>query len=143
MARSKKQVRETTAGKSISVWVVLDKDTGAHVATIQAHLGSRVTVDVYDRNRLTYRGAAGGGGYDKLAAALAGAVVGGHTLYDHCEKKLAPPDGAKVWPSYDGAAIPPGYRLANYSTAEGGWTACFADHGLRYLEAYFTVIQAI
>ena len=44
-----KQVRETTAGASISAWVILNKK-GQHVATVNAHYsnGGRVSVDVWN-----------------------------------------------------------------------------------------------
>lgn len=44
-----KQARETTAGKSISAWVILNKK-GQHVATVNAHYssGGRVSVDVWN-----------------------------------------------------------------------------------------------
>lgn len=43
------QVRETSAGKSISAWVILNKK-GVHVATVNAHYskGGRVSVDVWN-----------------------------------------------------------------------------------------------
>lgn len=44
-----KQVRETTAGASISAWVILNKK-GQHVATVNAHYsnGGRVSVDLWN-----------------------------------------------------------------------------------------------
>lgn len=138
-----KQVRETTAGQSVSAYVVLDKK-GRHVATVQAHYsnGGTVTVDVWSHgdtaNALNWKtarangrvsdkdaaaliasapdyyttpesredwaafkrfnlqhGRAGGYGYDKFAAAIAGLIIDGHTLANHCgqvpedEKKRA------------------------------------------------------
>lgn len=43
------QARETSAGKSISAWVILNKK-GVHVATVNAHYGNggRVSVDVWN-----------------------------------------------------------------------------------------------
>lgn len=127
-----KQVRETTAGQSISAYVVLDKK-GRHVATVQSHYsnGGTVTVDVWSdgdaamaANWTTARkigrvtdkqaaelvsmapdyyttpesreswaahhrfglqqGRAGSYGYDKFTAALAGLIIDGHTMADHC-----------------------------------------------------------
>lgn len=79
-----KQVRETQAGKAISAYVVL-KD-GKICATIHAHYskGGVVTVDVWE-DRLTYQGRAGGYGYDKFTAALAGAAICGIKIHNHCE----------------------------------------------------------
>jgi hypothetical protein len=83
---SKKQVRETAAGKSISAYIILNQK-GEHVATVQAaYLNSgTVMVDVWDKHSLIYQGKAGGGGYDKFTAALAGAKIDGYTIYNHSE----------------------------------------------------------
>lgn len=126
-----KQVRETTAGQSISAYIVLDKK-GHHVATVQSHYsnGGTVTVDVWshgdvvtmanwktarkigrvsdkqaadliasapdyftgvDRDEWAacqlfnlQQGRTGGYGYDKFTAALAGLIIDGHTMADHC-----------------------------------------------------------
>lgn len=109
-----KQVRETSAGKSISVYVILNKK-GEEVATVQAHYanGGRVTVNVWQTSLALdncckrpdlwsqlpagqdYKSAAcelwgfqeshaGGYGYDKFTAALAGLIIDGHTLANHC-----------------------------------------------------------
>ena len=78
-----KQVRETTAGKAISCYVVL-KD-GKICATIHSHYskGGVCTVDVWE-GQLTYQGRAAGYGYDKFAAAIAGATICGIRIHDHC-----------------------------------------------------------
>lgn len=79
-----KQVRETAAGKSISAWIILNKD-GQHIATVQAHYsnGGVVTVDVWDKSTLIHQGKAGGYGYDKFTAAISGAVIDGVRIYNH------------------------------------------------------------
>jgi hypothetical protein len=108
------QVRETSAGKSISAWVILNKK-GVHVATVNAHYsnGGRVSVDVWNTSagidsickrpdcwaKLPagkdyqvsawelfglQQSRAGGYGYDKFAAALSGLIIDGHTMADHC-----------------------------------------------------------
>ena len=112
-----KQVRETSAGKSISAFVILNK-RGEQVATVQAHYANsgRVTVNVWqtsialdncckrpdlwsqlptgqDYKYAAYElwgfqeSHAGGSGYDCYTAALAGLIVDGHTLADHSERE--------------------------------------------------------
>lgn len=78
-----KQVRETQAGRAISCHVVL-KD-GKICATIHVHYSKSgtVTVDVWEKG-LVHQGRAGGYGYDKFTAALAGATICGVRMYDHC-----------------------------------------------------------
>lgn len=154
-----KQVRETTAGQSISACIVLDKK-GRHVATVQSHYstGRTVTVDIWShgdatnaRNWKTARangrvsdkdaaaliasapdyyttpesreswaaferfnlqhGRAGGYGYDKFAAAIAGLIIDGHTLANHCGQ--VPEAESKR------AALFRAYRRA-VATSEGG-----------------------
>jgi hypothetical protein len=83
-----KQVREITNASS---YVVLNKK-GEHVATVQFNLGSGgcVQCDVWSRKpgqsylELTHQKKAGGYGYDKRTAALAGAIVEGYQIADHC-----------------------------------------------------------
>lgn len=118
-----KQVRETSAGKSISAFVILNKK-GEQVATVQAHYsnGGRVMVDVWQTSLALnncckrpdlwsqlpagqdYMSAAydlwglqqsnaGGSGYDCYTAALAGLIIDGHTLADH--SGLVPEDEKK------------------------------------------------
>lgn len=109
-----KQVRETAAGQSISATVVLNKkgEHVATVQAHYSNAG-RVTVDVWstsvglegmckradlwaklptDKDYKSgafdlwslQQGSAGGYGYDKHAAALAGLIIDGHTIADHC-----------------------------------------------------------
>lgn len=160
-----KRIRETAAGKSISATVVLRAD-GTHVATVQFHYANsgNVMCDVWHhgadnptRKALddakdwgpTQR-RAGGGGYDKATACLSGVEIDGHRLCDHCGERLAKPEGLDHFPADH--VPPPGYRHANWRRApggggphpEGGWTDCYKDHGLRYLESIgYRVIQAI
>lgn len=87
---------------------------------------------------------AGGGGYDKFTAALAGMYIDGAAMGNHCSRRGAPrkPKGSSVYP--DGFKPPAGYRLANYSSAAGGWSDCYRDSGLDYLEARgYVIIRAI
>lgn len=81
-----KQVRESS---DCSAYVVLNKK-GEHVATVQYRYGSGggVQCDVWSRKdgylQLTHQKKAGGYGYDKAAAALAGAEIEGLRMADHC-----------------------------------------------------------
>ena len=83
-----KQIREIS---DTSVKIVLNKK-GEHVATIHWRYGSGggVQCDVWSRKEgekylsLTHQKKAGGYGYDKKSAALAGAVIEGYKMADHC-----------------------------------------------------------
>ena len=92
-----KQVRETAAGKVISAWVILRAD-GTHVATVHAHYGAAVTVDVWNEHGVgnptaderavagdhgPLQGRASGYGYDRLTAALTHLPIDGVVLVDH------------------------------------------------------------
>lgn len=81
------RVTDTKAGRSISAYIILNK-RDQHVATVQAHFADsgNVSVNVFDMTgkRDTQYGSASGGGYDKFTAALAGLVIDGHTMADHC-----------------------------------------------------------
>ena len=105
-----KFVRESTASKAISAWVITNR-RGECVAKVQAHFAPSggVSVGVFDSERDVQHGRAGGYGYDKLTAALSGLVVAGHTLADHCEVRLRPPRGLPGFPR--------GYRRKGYHTA--------------------------
>ena len=191
-----KQVRETTAGQSISATVVLNKK-GEHVATVQAHYSNagRVTVDVrstsvglegmckrpdlwaklptdkdykagaFDLWSLQ-QGSAGGYGYDKYAAALAGLIIDGHTIADHCGqvpeaekarvsllrayRRAVVGNAVKTPAARDGwqqKAQRIGCHFANWQQdADGceGWASLHFDQGLARLESLgYTVISAI
>lgn len=82
-----KQVRETSAAKSISAWVILKK--GKEIATVHAYYGNTVMVDVWDAGPNStgpQQGRASGYGYDKQTAALAGLTIGHVRMYDHSEQ---------------------------------------------------------
>jgi len=143
MENSKKQVRETKAGRSIQAFVIIKPRKGV-VATIHAHFADSgmCTVDVWDEGCLVYQGRAGGGGYDKFTNALAGAVIQGITMVDHCQvsKKLG--KGASSFPY--GTKEPRGYCFANYVADKSGWTSCYRVAGPDLLKYYgFTVEQVI
>ncbi len=104
-----KQVREMEAAKKIRAIIVINPK-GEHVGTVQAYFGARVVVDVWnvgDRAIIKtakaqgvelsaadewekfapfahQQGSAGGGGYDRFTAALAGMYIDGIKLFDHC-----------------------------------------------------------
>ena len=93
------------------------------------------------------QGRAGGYGYDKFTAALAGLVIDGHKLTDHCGDRLAPPKG-RLWRDTDRAKLArKGYSLANWR-ADGpngaGWCDAYREPGLEVLRAFgYRVIKAI
>jgi hypothetical protein len=167
---STKYVSDTSAGKSISAWIILKR--GKHIATVRAYFGASVLVNVFnhDNNRSlknkdgTYRdlafqcGRACGYGYDKLTAALSGLEIDGHKLTDHCQvNRLAKPGALYA----KDAKAPRGYSFANWHCRESvkidgeyemrdvppekqGYTDCYRESGLKYLEAMgYSVIQAI
>lgn len=149
-----KYVSDTQAGRAISAWVILNK-RNQHVATVQAHFGSVITVNVFNhppsKTPGEAAGRAGGYGYDKLTAALAGLVVDGHKLSNHC--------GENRPGLYDGKTpAPKGWQYANWTSWEWdgsgnrvdlpsekqGYTDCYRISGLEYLSAIgYQVIKAI
>ncbi len=172
-----KHVTDTAAGKSISAYVILHR--GKEIATVQiACPGTTVLVNVWQYGKpakksatrvkegttwgepkgivghesdgLTFQAAqVGGYGYDKKTAALAGMVIDGHELTNHCGQRLPLPKGKKVFPT--GFKPPKGYRLANYVSedssrfeGEAGYTDCYRQSGLDFLrDIGYTIIQAI
>jgi hypothetical protein len=158
-----KYIRDTKAAQAIDVYVIMK---GArHVATVQAYWSAlTLLVNVWHPRGACemQRGKASGYGYDKFTAALSGLVIDGHTMADHCGKRLKPPRGKTYFPtSYK---PPRGYRLTNYGlydaqgkrwpafnlgdTPEGaltpGYSDCFKESGLNYLTALgYTVIEGI
>lgn len=157
-----KNVQETAAGKSISAWVILNRKR-EFVATVRAHYGNsgRVLVNIWDNKAGFQSASAGGYGYDKLGAALAGLSVDGHKLSDHCSRDGAPkpPRGRVTYPQ--DYKPPRGYHLANWADGskryddgskrypripdnEAGFTDCYREQGFRYLQALgYHVIRAI
>ena len=133
-----KQVRETRAGLTISVHIILKK--GKEVARVHAHHGGVVQVDVFDNGELVHQGRAGGGGYDRFTAALAGAVIQGHELTNHCDRGTAKEPKTGYW-SKD-AKPKRGYRFTNYESGKG-YKSCYKIQGLDYLKSFgFDVIDA-
>lgn len=158
------------------VYVVLNKKH-EHVATVQVRWGSGygVQCDVWSRTasdgwlRLAHQKKAGGGGYDKPAAAMSGAVIEGYQLADHCgyveakgerqRKALMrayrkardtalPFDADHDYPrsidkQFEAKACKIGARWTNYDT-EKGWGSLYFESGLGRLVALgFTVINAL
>ena len=159
-----KYVSKTKAGKSISAYVILKGKR--QVATVRVHYGDtgRVLVNVWQDSDAYTRSArkagykvsdreahdlfafqyasAGGGGYDKLTAALGGMWIDGHKLTDHCAVQKIPPKGSCVFPV--GYTAPKGYTLANWRSDKAGWGSCFRLSGLDYLkDRGYIVVQAI
>ena len=105
---------------------------------------------------------AGGYGYDKFAAALAGLIIDGHTIANHCgqvpedEKKRAglmrsyiksvesgAPAAGKEWRE---KAARIGCHFTNWTTCGNfeRWSSLYFEHGLSRLECFgYRVIQAI
>ena len=105
---------------------------------------------------------AGGYGYDKFAAALAGLIIDGHTMANHCgqvpedEKKRAAlmrayiqavesgaPAGAKEWRD---KAARIGCHFTNWTKCGDfeRWSSLYFESGLSRLECFgYRVIQAI
>lgn len=191
-----KQVRETAAGQSISATVVLNKkgEHVATVQARYSNAG-RVTVDVWstsvglegmckrpdlwaklptDKDYKSgafdlwslQQGSAGGYGYDKYAAALAGLIIDGHTIADHCgQVPEAEKARAALLRAYRRAVVGNavktpaaregwqqkakriGCHFANWQQdADGceGWASLHFDQGLNRLESLgYTVINAI
>ena len=125
-----KYVRETNAAKSLSAYVILKGSR--EVATVQMHHAAACLVNVWQNGDAAVRSAAkgkgepeafrlqtsraSGYGYDKATAALAGLIIDGHVLTDHCARLDAPrkPKGSPCYP--EGYKPPKGFRLANWST---------------------------
>lgn len=59
-------------------------------------------------------GSAGGSGYDKETAAMAGLYVDGNRLTNHCEESAKPPRGLPCFPT--DYKLPRGWSLANHSS---------------------------
>lgn len=103
------------------------------------------------------RGSAGGCGYDKLAAALSGLVVAGHTMADHCghvpedenKRKRLMARYQREYASHDysywrKAAERIGCSWANPNRDTGAFESLYFESGLRRLETLgLTVVQAI
>lgn len=166
-----KQVRETSAGKSISAYVILNKKC-KEIASVHAHYSDNgvCLVDVWDFSRGELQQArAGGGGYDKFTACLMGLTIDGIKLTDNCgtdkrtEKILKQYiDGKITAEEATKKANRIGARFANYRTFFNGiprdsfegdqekaevthrWTSLYLEPGLDKLTALgYTVIQAI
>lgn len=155
-----KQVRELSDCKAI---VVLNPK-GKHVATVHFRWGSGggVQCDVYDEFQLVHQRKVGGGwGYDKEAAALSGAVIGGFRMADHCGSVEAAgmAAAARLMKAYMASehrtnyqkaqeifrpkADKIGFRFANWREGSG-WGSLHPESGLDRLRAMgYTVIHAL
>jgi hypothetical protein len=158
-----KQVRELS---DTSVSIVLNEKR-EHVATVQtrhAKSGS-VQCDVWsiapgDKHlTLTHQKKVSGYGYDKAAAALAGAVIDGVGIADHCGKSDPNTETLKswIWDTYNHAvnnslpleaihvkARDNGFSFTNWSSYEGRYLSLHVVSGLDRLERIgYTVIQGL
>ena len=141
-----RQVRETKAAKAISATVILNPK-GKHVATVHSHYSDAgiVTVDVWHPERgLTYQGRAVGGGYDKYAAALHGAVIDGHKLYDHSSSIERDPEAPaallRLWTRYQRPTTTPETRAAIVRAMRARYGVTVANWGTepsRYTSAHY------
>jgi hypothetical protein len=121
-----KYVSECAAAKQVSAYVILNPK-GEHVATFRAFHGPTIVVNVFnittasqvrsakaaglkkedraEMEKLAHakfsfqRGTAGGGGYDKVTAALSDMIIDGHKMTDHCGASLPKPKGQTVFPA--------------------------------------------
>lgn len=135
-----KQVRETAAGQSITVQIIL-RPNGDHIATVQSHYsnGGTVTVDVWNMSNMKrenpscdkglQQGRAGGYGYDKFNAAIAGLEIDGFEMTHHCTR---------------GNRRAKDVRGANWSKETGDFTDWYIESDLSRLTARgYQIITAI
>lgn len=143
-----KQVRETAAGQKISAWVVLKE--GKQVAQVQAHYGNVVQVDIWATPEWKLQqGRAGGYGYDKLIAAMAGMTIDGVEIYNHSVSDKSITDILEQYKAgklneqdFRRELSTQGAQCANWSN--GQWQSVYYISGLdRLKEMGYTVIQAI
>lgn len=164
-----KQIRDQS---DASAFIVLNRK-GEHRATVQYRYGSGggVQCDVWSVStdpehpdwaphlRLSHQEKAGGGGYDKAAAALSGAVIDGFMMANHCghveqagERKRQALMRAYKARAFDSITSDSDWRKraekigcswANYRQDEG-WTSLHNLQGLDRLRALgYRVIQAL
>jgi hypothetical protein len=150
-----KQVRESNAAKSLTVYVIMKGNW--KVATVHVLHGStgKVSLDIWEAEKAREKShkasngkcpdygpqqaTAGGYGYDKETAALAGLYIDGHLLTDHCSRL-----GAPKRTSYPRDYLKRGYHTANWCKELNGYSDLYRDSGLKYLEAFgYNVIRAI
>ena len=147
-----KQVIDTAAAKSISAYIILKE--GVHIATVQAHFANSggVIVDVFNtKEGLIHQGKAGGYGYDKFTAALAGAVIDGVKLYDHCggyepSDKALKEKGVELYQTDEKKAedFADKYGMDFFNWVDGKPMSCYFKSGLDRITALgYIVIKAI
>lgn len=147
-----KNINQSKQADNISAYVILNKK-GQHVATVQALYGNGggVQVDVWGKSELIHQVKVGGYGYDKFTAALAGAVIEGIKMYDHCggyepEEKALKAKAVKLYAiDVDKGkrfAAKHGMSFANW--VDGKPTSAFFASGLdRLLSFGYQVIKAV
>ena len=143
--------------------VILNK-RGQHVATVRwlypRDGAGTLRCEVYEPGKgITYRGKAGGYGYDKTTAALAGAEIAGFRIADHCGHAEELHERAKArlmrryiqaavkgltreeCAKFEQAALRIGANFANYCRSsdmpsEPGDVPGEVRHGYRYLSLH-------
>lgn len=139
-----KQVRETVAGRAIQVWLIMKN--GKEIAYVHAHIGKGAAiVDIFEHGRLTYQGRATGYGYDKLTAAMAGAVIDGNKIFNHCGqddrvKKLEKQMLQITYGDYKMELLKKkaekiGASFCNFMQDKNTYISCYYDSGLERLKA--------
>ena len=145
----KTTVSDTSAAKSISAYIILNKK-GAYVGKVTAAFTqSRCLVNVFSDVDGFQSANATGYGYDKFTSAISGMKIDGIELFDHCgktegtrklEKRLASltTEKARILATRTGAS------LSNYNSTKGHFESVYMDSGLDRLKAFgYSVIQAI
>lgn len=119
--------------------VIVVSKHGKRIATI-GHFWSNksyaVTTTIKDVNgAIMHNYKAGGGGYDKQTAGLAGAVIDGITLHNHCER-------ATEW-NGKSKKPPQGAKFANYNPTKKHYEDCYYESGLDILKSFGYTIEQI
>ena len=132
-----------------------------YAATYGKRLIDRDATDAGGLHLWFQAASASGYGYDKTTAALAGLIVDGHTLADHCgrvpeaetakarllaayQKARAAGTGDFSQAGWDAKARKIGARFANWSREAGGYTSLHFESGLDRLRTLgYTVIDVL
>lgn len=148
--------------KVSKAYIVLDKKAREVARVTFYERGYSIECEVLTIGEgVTHKRKCGGYGYDKFTASLAGAVIAGYKMADHCgrveEETQAKIDrlfkkyrkAVELGLSYDETRLfwepkfkKHGFHFANYR--EGGFTSIFPRSGLeRLADLGFRVIQAV
>jgi hypothetical protein len=151
-------VRNTTMGAQ-------QRTADRYAATYGKRLIDRDATDAGGLHLWFQAASASGYGYDKTTAALAGLIVDGHTLADHCgrvpeaetakarlfaayqkarDAYKAAPSGEFPRRAWEDKARKIGARFANWSQEAGGYTSLHFEPGLDRLRTLgYRVVQAL